>query len=160
MRCHHLQKNTTSRIPLPSWLTSRRCIDRGDSESQVVHVKGRLYETNRPARSDRSALRYCFELLPLCDPQKCGLRTASRRSTWHCPSLRFFRLGERVGDRSRDDRCRAWIALLGYNQRYPPPIGGRAKATMDSRGNARAFSRANWLVVVLPLSWNFVSSGS
>src|ERR1700686_2670539 len=29
MRCLHSQKNTTSRTLPPSWLTSRRCIDRG-----------------------------------------------------------------------------------------------------------------------------------
>src|ERR1700746_3941372 len=38
MKCRHSQKNTTSRILPPSWLTSRRCISRG---TRGVHKRDR-----------------------------------------------------------------------------------------------------------------------
>jgi hypothetical protein len=109
---------------------------------------------------DRSALRYRFEPLSLFGPQKCRLGTGTRRFTWHCPSLCVLRLGRRFGHRSRDDLCRARITLLGCNQCRPAPVARRRRATMDSCGNAGSLSCANWLVVVLLLSWNPVSGGS
>src|ERR1700722_5492994 len=123
-----------------------------ESISQIVNFRKLRYEANRPSRFDWFGLRYGFEPLPVLGCKEYRLGTVSRRSAWHCSNFRVLRPGIRFGHRSRDDLCRAGIAFLGHNQRHPSPIGRRRTATMDSRANAGAFSRANWLVVVLLFS--------
>ena len=65
----------------PSWLTSRRYIDRGAKEVHKPNVNFRelLYKTNRPSRLDWFGLRYSFEPLSLFGPQKRRIRTGLER---------------------------------------------------------------------------------
>src|ERR1700751_21373 len=108
-----------------------------------------------------------------------GLLCGIVSSPFLCLALRSFGLGLALGallgiaqvfaffdleGGSAIDRAMTCAALglpfWAANQCRPAPVARRRRATMDSCGNASSLSCANWLVVVLLLSWNPVSGGS